>query len=302
MSRKTLQILLGVVGALLVVYGVTVAVGPRTGSPARADALASAIESIDPKRVTAIRFYGPGDTVELRRGDRGWLANGYPADSGLVAMLWEALEEARVGQLVARNPANHGRLGVAEDSARVAEFDRGSGEPVRLLVGREGPSYPSVYVRLPGRDEVYLLHADLAPAARRSLTQWRDRTIVRVDTARVNRIEVEREGGRYVLARENGRWTLDGSAADSLAVSNLLRELALLVASDFAPDTARLPERKVRTVTALGAAGDTLARLTFGEGDARGWWVRVAGTETLYQIPAWQADRLAPERAEFVGR
>lgn len=301
MSRKTLQILVGVVGALLVVYVMTVAVGPRTRSSAGADALAGALESIDQKSIASVRFYDQDDTVELRRGDGGWLVNGYPADSAQVARLWQTLEEARAGQLVARNPANHGRLGVAEESARVAEFDRGSGEPVRLLLGREGPSYPSVYVRLAGRAEVYLLHADLAPAARRSLSQWRDRTIARVDTARVNRIEVEREGGRYVLARENGRWTLDGSAADSLAVSNLLRELALLVATDFAPDTARLPQ-KVRTVTALGAAGDTLARLTFGEGGARGWWVRVAGREALYEIPAWRADRLAPERAEFVGR
>jgi hypothetical protein len=301
MSEKMLKIVLGVVGALAVVYIATAALGSGGGAPADGSAagreLAKILASIDEAGVEAVRFLTPEDTVELRREGSGWSAGGYPADSALVASFWAAVEDAAVGDLVATNPANHERLGVAGENPRAIEFVLSGGKSTRLLVGHGGPTYPSAYVRLPDRNEVHLLRANLRTALDRSLDGWRDRTIVRVDTAAVRRIEVERDGERYTLARDTAGWTLDGGAANAVAVQGILGELANLQAVGFAPDSAR-PAEPNRRVTVLGEAGDTLATVSIGEGDGVYLLATTPGKTTVFELAAWRVDRLVPTRAE----
>src|SRR5690606_41484973 len=121
---------------------------------------------------------------ELVRGDDGvWTVNGKPVDPAAVTRLENALESARVGHLAARNPDNHARLGVAADSTWRLELRRaGRGEPVRLLLGNNGPSYPSVYARLPDSDEEFGVSGDLVSAQTRPSAWWRDRALLSVAT------------------------------------------------------------------------------------------------------------------------
>ncbi len=57
-----------------------------------------------------------------------------------------------------------------------------------------------------------------------------------------------------------------------------------------AADFAR-PERRV---TAFGAAGETLAALAFDSTDG-GFWVRPAGSETVFHLYTWKVNELAPQ-------
>src|SRR5690606_29368631 len=157
----------------------------------------------------------------------------------------------------AANPDNHARLGVAADSTwRIELRGAGGAEPILLLIGRNGPNHPSVYARLPDADEVFVVSGDLGHAARRRVREWRDRVVVRADTASAQRIVVARDDEAYTLVRgDSARWTADGTPADSAAVADLLRELARLETQAFAPDTAVLGDDVARSVLALGAAG-----------------------------------------------
>jgi hypothetical protein len=312
MSEKTLRIIIGAVVVLVAAYALAAMIGesPSSASGDDARALVRALEDARKADLEAIRIVGPGpgDSVELARGAGGaWSANGKPADSAGVARLLDALEAARVGHLAAANPDNHARLGVAADSAWRLELRRaGAGEPIRLLLGENGPSYPSVYARLPDADEVFVLSGGLGNAARRRAAEWRDRVVVRADTTAVHRIVVTRDETTYALERgDSARWTVDGEPADSMAVADLLRELARLEAQAFAPDSVAL-EEATRSVLALGAAGDTLALVRAGPTDQSWTWrAAAAGSgaasglgDDVFELAGWRVDRIAPEKGK----
>jgi hypothetical protein len=171
MSEKTLKTIAGVVAALIVLY---VAATLLSGAPRSVDGgpMAAALERAG-KDAREIRILAGGDTIELRRETAGWTVDGHPADSSLVSGLLRALREARIGHLAASSAANHDRLGVSDSAARVLEVGTGSGAPVRILVGNAGPSYDAVYLRLAGRDEVFLVHGSIRRHTLRSAEDWR---------------------------------------------------------------------------------------------------------------------------------
>lgn len=300
MSEKTLRIVLGAVAALVVIYAVTaLASRAPAGGSAGTGALAEALAGAWTDDVATVRVLAPGDTITLERAAGGWTVDGHPADSALVARFRDGLAEARVANLAAANPANHARLGVSADSARVLEFLRPDGGSTRLLVGGRGPSFQSAYVRLPERDEVFLVRGDLRGPAQRDADEWRDKTILSVDTAAVHRIAVSRDGERYTLARDTAGWTLDGAPASDDAVRDLLAELARLEAVGFAPDSVTL-DGPARTVLALGEQGDTLASVSLAEGADSNLLVTVPGRDGVFELSSWRANRLAPERGAVV--
>jgi len=317
MSEKTLRIIIGAVVVLVAAYALAAMIGesPSSASGDDARALVRALEDARKADLEAIRIVGPGpgDSVELARGAGGaWSANGKPADSAGVARLLDALEAARVGHLAAANPDNHARLGVAEDSTWRLELHRAAGgEPVRLLLGANGPSHPSVYARLLDADEVFVIAGDLAAAARRGAGDWRDRVVLRLDTAGVRRVVVTRDTQTYTLERgDSAQWTADGAPADSAAVAELLRELARLEAQAFAPDTAVLGDDVARSVLALGAAGDTLALVRIAATEEGGYAHRAAAGGkaagkglggAVFELPGWRVDRIAPEKGSVTG-
>lgn len=299
MSEQALKRILVAVAALVVAYGLASLVTGRAGSDAGdTAALASALDGLDAASVQEVVFQRPRDTVRLTPSDGSWAVNGYAADSARAAGLWSALDPEGIDGVVARNPQNHARLGVAADSAPRAVFRTVDGETTTLLVGNTGPTYSSAYVRLEGADEVVLLDGELRSAARRGVDAWRDKEIVRVDTSAVARLDVTRDGARSVLERSQDGWTVDGEAADEASVHDLLRALARLEASGFAPDTAviRSPDRRL---AALNASGDTLAALELESADGSDVRVRANGDATVYHLSSYRADRLTPEAAQL---
>lgn len=247
--------------------------------------------------VQAVRIRSPdGGTVELTRADGGWTVDGFPTDSGRVAQLFEVLSSAEVRELVARNVANHGRMGVADDDAYTMEV-AAEGYTGSLLLGDAGARYGTTYVRAPGEDEVYLLEGNLNVHARRSLDDWRSRRVVTVDTAAVTRIDVSRDGSRYSLSRSDSTWTFeDGSATDEAAVRNVLVELRDLQAAGFlsqGDSVAALPP--AGSVVAMSGDGTILAAVELGSGEGERW-VRRSGDDVIYRLGSYRIDRVAPTR------
>ena len=312
MSEKTLRIVVGIAVLLVAAYALTAMVGGSTSAD-RGDAGRALVRALASARegLAGVRIVGPepGDSVELVRGEDGtWTVNGKPADSAAVARLEEALEGARVGHLAARNPDNHARLGVAADSTWRLELRRsGRGEPVRLFVGNNGPSYPSAYARLPDSDEVYVLSGNLVSAVRRPAAEWRDRIVLRVDTAAVRQVVVTRDEETYTLQRgDSARWVVDDAPADSATVAEMLAELARLEAQAFARDTVVLGDSITRSVLVLGQAGDTLALVRIAPTEQTWTWRATAAGKAaaralgddVFELSSWRTDRIAPEKGK----
>jgi hypothetical protein len=296
MSEKALKQLVGALAVVVVLWGAATLLSRSGGGSIGAGGdVAAFFDGVDAGSVTGARILRPGDTLRFGRQGQDWSVNGFRADSGSVARLFQTLEDAEVGDLVATNPTNHDRMGVSVDSARTLELQIG-GATRSMLFGDEGPRLNSVYARQSGANDVYVVEGGLWNHLFRQLDDWRNRRMLAIDTSRVGRLAIERDGQAFTLVRGDSVWTFaDGSAVVSQQVRSILGELGGgLVASRFVADgdsLAALP-RGASTV-AFSADGDVLAEVTVGSGTGDRWGM-VAGDSVRYRLPNFRVNQISP--------
>ena len=85
--------------------------------------IATFFDGVNESSISAVRMAGGAGEIELLPSGDSWTVNGWAIDSGSVTRFFDTLEEAQVGDLVAANPANHRRMGIAtERPAAVSTF------------------------------------------------------------------------------------------------------------------------------------------------------------------------------------
>lgn len=299
MNERTLRIVLAIVGGLVVIYLVSTL---GVGGTAEDDhhQLTAELDGVRSGQLESVRILAPDATYDIVPGDDGWTVNGFPADTGAVARLKKALTEARVGSLVSANPANHRRMGVTAGDAWVLEVKRG-GNQLRLLIGTEGPHYPSSHVRLPDTDQVLLVRGDLGHVTRRSITEWRDRIILSLNPREIHQLSITRDGDTYRLLRQDNTWMLDGSPVNSEVMAGILEQLARLRALSFPPDDVTMGD-PTRSVVAKDGHGETLAELYMAPTAGQDYHARGTQTPYLYDLFGWRVEQVAPERNRLLGR
>ncbi len=239
----------------------------------------------------------PQDTIRLRAGDP-WTVNDYEALRTAGESVKRALEEARVGDLVSRNPENHGRLGVAEGEGRRLTLYAGAAEPLALIIGGRAQGFDEAYVRRPGDDEVYTLKGNLVNIANRDVDGWRNKTILSAVRGDIQRIEFTYPDESFALVRDSIGWRVEpsGATASPSELSRLLGALSELNAIGFAADsvtdtlTWEPPTARVRV---LGPGDAELGELTFLRREENvGYYVRRRGAPTVYTLSAFNGDQV----------
>ena len=290
MSEKTLRAALYFLAGVTALYLVVTVVSGGGNGPAEADPdLTAALDDMDGASLTQIGITGPRDTIRLARDGGDWTVNGFEADSGAVARILRAVDEVKITSVAATNPANHGRLGVTADSAWTVTAEDGT----TVLLGKVGPRFRTAYARLPDADLVSLVEGDLRAAAARTLFEWREKTILRADTAAVTSLRITRDGETALYERQDSSWTVDGAEADATKVRNVLQELAGLRASGFAPEDAVMPAEPDRTVQAMDASGNVVAAVSLAEQEGN-FWAFSSGSAYVFEVPTFRADRIVP--------
>ena len=294
MSEQTLKRILGALGILVVLWLISTLLSGRGGGGATPDGgVVALLEGLDETTVSAVHIVGPTQTVSLQRSGDAWTVNGNVADSSAVTRFWNALEEAQVGGVVANNPRNHERMGLSADSAWTVDFTLADGGMASVLVGKSGPIFPSGYVRLPDQDAVVVVSGDFRATLNRSVTDWRDKTILRVDTAAVVRLVLETDEGTHVVERSDSTWSVDGGPANAGTIRSVLDELANFVAVGFVEDDEIFQENP-RRVTVLGAGRDTLGAVVI-TGEAGTRHARTPGNDVVFEVASFRADRITPD-------
>jgi hypothetical protein len=296
MSEQTLKRIFGAFAVLVVLWGISAVFSSRGGrGPSGGADVAAVFEGLDATTVEAVEIDGPTHTLVLERRAGVWMTGPYPADSSALDRFWRALSQAQVDRLVASNPASHARLGLSPDSARTLRLTRSDGGTSTLLVGKSGPTFPSTFVRLPDQDDVVVISQDLRTPLTRTPANWRDKTVVRIDTSAVARVVIERDGNSYTVERGDSTWVVDGEATPRTATTGLMQELTRFVANGFLEDGSA-SELDPKRVTALDANGDTLATVLF-TGEEAPLHARIPGSDLIFEVSDFQVQRIAPELA-----
>jgi hypothetical protein len=302
MSNRTLARLLAVAGALVAIWAAVTLLSRRPApEPPAFGEWTALFDGLTTGVVTSVVMTDSAGTRVLRSEDGGgrWTVDGFEGDAAVITRFWSAMGDAYVSEVVASNPENHERMGVAEGSTVTVTFETAEG-PTTLLVGAAGAAPGTAFIRRPGEDEVYLLQGGLRAHFVRDQTGWREKRMLALDTAAVHTVQIERPGESYTIVRGDTIWTMDGATIRTFPVISIMEELATFRGTEFLVPGDSLYETPLAiTVTALGATGDTMTVVNLGAGerDRRG---TVRGDSIVYQVPQFRIDRIAPPRANLV--
>jgi hypothetical protein len=272
-----------------------------------------AYQDDDVQRVAIQR--AEGETTTLVRKDKdAWTVEpgDQPADPTEVRSYLSSLRSTRAVDFPDDAPADLGKYGLATPRLVVAVTTGKEGEQKthRLLLGGEttAGTQKQVYAKREDQPTVYALGDWAFRTLAKSAAQFRDKTVLGFDPARVGRVELGRktgEGAAFARA-EGGGWKLEGAEGDAKtdAITRFLDDLRDLRGSDIAAEP----------VGDLGAFGldapDLSIKLTDKDGhpmgtvlaakkDAKHYAMREGG-QTIFEARDYMFTRLDRQRADFV--
>jgi hypothetical protein len=177
------------------------------------------------------------------------------ADPDVVGAMLNAISGARISDIASEKPDNLVHYGLA-NPAITFNAVKNDGDTVSLAVGKKvGDEY---YARDLSRPLIFEVSKDLYAKLADSFTQIRDKAVVHVDEASLNRIQLQNSNGTIEISRQgtNAQWKIDapasekGKSASSWKVLNPFTSLRADEMIDH-PSAAQLATMKNPAITAI---------------------------------------------------
>jgi hypothetical protein len=311
MKTKHLVVILIVLAVSLLLYAPSLFRSSNRGQPADGPAFRIPLDG-NPTLIR-VRNGATGDTVRLERIDGRWWVNGHHADTSRVAAALADLASATATEIVARNPANHARMGVTVESGRVVEIVTDSGDRVTFFLGERDLAAGGYYVRAIDGTEVFRTGGGgFGAQLYRPLGRWRDMTIVRVPPEQANALRLRRGDEEIHLVRRAGGWTVGDLAADSAVVEIVLQMLSDLMSTGFPPDSlvaATDLDSPDAILEVFGSAAEDVTEvepavslLFYAGSEGRTEWL-VARTRDgeMFELADYRIGQLLPDLATLLG-
>lgn len=193
------------------------------------------LAAIDRTKVKSIKADTPDGSMVLTKQDDGtWAdADGATADQTAVEDLLRAASELKATNFV--DPRTE-LIVVDWDQprARITLTEEGSLNPVTLLVGPDSASGRMVFVRNAAEDAVAAVREDAVVQLLAGPVAYRDRSVMRFDRTRTNRVEISQPGKDTVaLVQKENQWSMVEpieAPVDRDAVRNLMQDISSLQA------------------------------------------------------------------------
>ena len=312
MNSRQLVAVLGILVAIAVA-GLAV----RVVTSELEEVVLSGLLPISQDVINRVRISTPHDGLEAtleRRGEGApWTVNNQPAFQPKLEALWQAVYDIEnIAQLIAMNPDNHERMGVADDNATVVSFFLGDFEQEKLLIGSWSPDVGLCYVRRFGKDEVYGVPCPSPISARDIFDSlpdgWLDPVILNIPRSEIETLTFEYPGARFDLTFTGADWVVRDESgetpADLALVDSVLRVIELLYAEGFAASEEAEglafdnPTASVRIVTRSGATNPT-TRIRVLERDDLSYYVKTPVRNTVFIVNRNLLDLLLLTREEL---
>ena len=188
-----------------------------------------------------------GAPVEIEKDQGKWKIvkpGKYDADPERVRVLLSSLSNSRIDEFTVDNPDKVTKYGLDKPQLTVSVFT-GPGQSRQSLEfgGKEaGEGKDAYYVQRGERSNVYTVHNYVFNDVNKSLNDLRDRTVMALDSDKVNQIKFSGDNKTFVVARQaGGKWTeSDGakSDADPVKVQQFIDRMRDLKAESIVQDSA----------------------------------------------------------------
>ncbi len=151
----------------------------------------SGLLPLAPDVVDTVSLRTDESTAELRRfgtDANNWRVGDFPVFAPKLLAFWSAVSDIDGAQLVARNSANHSRMGVADGQGTLMEFFLRGSIQEQFLVGKWSPDVRLCYLRRPSKNEVYSIPCASPDVFDTDPDDWRNRIVFRIPRTAVESI------------------------------------------------------------------------------------------------------------------
>lgn len=255
----------------------------------------------------------PASKHVLVKGADGWtLAEPVPAlaNQSNVESLLKNLPKLSIKERIAQGADTYAQYDLTDDKAVHVTAFEGDKPAVELWLGKSGGR--GQMVRVKDQPGVYVLDGYSSFLYARDTKGWRDLSILKMETEKATRVDIENEKGSFTFKKEGSEWKAEYKKAKGAAgkvkdfepskVEDLLRAYKSLNASDFG-DGKSLADTGLETPAAklvITLESGEKREIVFGgtaEGSSR--WAKLADKEAIYAISSWASDWAFAEESKF---
>jgi len=192
-----------------------------------------------------------------------------PADEAELSGITSNLASLEVQRVVDEQPADLKEYGL--NPPRVEVTFKFAGKDQTLLIGQKTPTGADIYAKVPDKPRVFLVSSFLDSTFNKSTFDLRDKTILKIDREKVERMEIETPDRTVKVAKQGAEWRMSAPAdarADFGAVEGIIGRLNTTpMKSITSPDAADLkeygldkPAATVRVTSGSAQAGLALGK------------------------------------------
>ena len=204
----------------------------------------SELIAVDTAKITSITLHPKADNhaeVRLEKSDNAWSvkrgSESYIADQAAISALLPSLAETKVKRLVARSSDKWEEYEVTDSLGTRVQVNAGTKSLADFVVGKfnfqQHPQSMTSFVRKSKEDDVYSVDGFLSMAYNRGLDAWRDKSFVNVEPENITRLEMTTPDGTTTYEKTLNTWSANGTALDSLKISNYLNGFKSMKISTF---------------------------------------------------------------------
>jgi hypothetical protein len=228
------------------------------------------------------------------------------ADKDSIDSLLSSLAAARMTSIASEQPENLPKYGLATPAITFTAVDE-KGQKFTLVVGKkDGDDY---FARDVSRPMIFRINKDLYKELSEGPGDFRDKQVIRLDAADIQRVEIHNANGDIVVssAKEKpGQWTFEAPDAEkgkSAASWRVLDPFTGLRAEEVidhpaASLTAQLAHPAVRAVLTETDGKTVTLRISKPSGDFV--YAQASGSPSLYKLKKQALDDLSLKPADLV--
>jgi hypothetical protein len=226
MMPRWMKILAAVLALLLAVYlTLKIPRGRRPDVPAA------------PAAPAKIEIKAPAGTVTLRKDSGVWRVVSpadWPADPEKAREFAASLGEISAETTLTHRAETHGLYGLSESSGIAVAVQGEDGASAEWIFGKSA-NFSRIYLRLPGRPQVFLARGPRRDVLERAAEEWRDRRVLALAGGEtVEEVRLRLGAAESELKRSSAAWESGGKQVFAQAAESFLDALRALSAEDFA--------------------------------------------------------------------
>ena len=248
-----------------------------------------------------------GEQTTLQKQGTAWQVTqpaAVPADEAEISGITSSLAALEVQRVVDDQATDFKQYGL--DPARIDVAFKAGGKDHRLLLGQKTPAGADIYAKLPGAPRVFLVSSYLDATFNKTTFDLRDKTILKIDREKVDRVELQTSGRTVTIAKQGAEWRITAPSdarADFGAVEGIVGRLNSSPMKSIVADEAKdLKEYGLDAPVATVRVGSGSAQAGLAIGKSAGDGVVFAkdlSRPMIFTVDAALADELKKPAEEF---